>query len=174
VIIPTPLLVKAAPYAIAVVVGGGWFAANQSHQRAIGRRDEQLRVDKLTIASLKDQASRQTIQYHTDTIRLRETRTHYDTLVARFRETITAPAETIAVPAETVRVIVRAADSTILACGLVVSSCEARLATANELSANYQHQLILTRAAVPSAFHIWAGRVGWLAGGIGVGYILRR
>jgi len=37
--IPTPLLLKAAPYAIAAVMAGGWYAKHNYAEREIGRRD---------------------------------------------------------------------------------------------------------------------------------------
>jgi len=172
-ILPAPLLWKVAPYAIAVLVGGGWFLNHDRQQRAIGARDTLLKQDRMTIAALEDNAKHQAVQYTTDTVRLHEVTTQWRTITAHYRDTL-AVHDTVSVPVERVREVVRAGDSTIAACALVVSDCNQRLTTATAIGENYRNQLQLTKAAVPNAFSVWGWRVLWGAAGAGVGYLLRR
>ncbi len=169
------LLKTAAPYAIAAVIGTGWYAGHNANQRAIGARDVLLHQDQLTIAALEETAKYQRVQYKTDTLRLTVVRSRWDTLTQRFHDTTSVVVhDTTPVPVIQVREIVRAGDSTQAACGVVVASCESRLATAGQELATTRAQLGLVQSAVPSAFRQWTTRVAWAVGGFGLGWIARR
>jgi hypothetical protein len=172
-LIPASLLKSAAPYALAAVVGSGAFASFVHQQRQIGVRDERLRVDQITIAALADSARRQAIVYVRDTMVLRQTVRRWDTVTARFHDS-TLVHDTVSVPVERVREVVRAGDSTIHACALVVSDCQSRLTTALAIGENYRQQLALTKSAVPSRWAVWWPRIVWGAAGVAGGYLLRR
>ncbi len=171
--IPTPLLLKAAPYAIAALVGGGWYAANNAHQRTIGAQRVLLAQDRLTIAALEDSARRQEVRYRVDTVRLRQVVSRWDTLTRAYHDTTSVVVhDTTPVPVVQVREIVRAGDSAQAACGVVVASCEQRLTIAAQEVATMRNQVTLTKGAVPSAWRVWSGRALWGGAGVGLGWLI--
>ena len=113
------LLLKAAPYLIAVAVGGGWLLSHDARQRELGALRERLRTADSLLVGAEARTSRLDSVVRVDTVHLRriETRTvrlidtllHSDTVTLTQRESV----------------LVFVADSLVTACRSAVDSCTA-------------------------------------------------
>jgi len=141
-----PILLKAAPYGIAVLLAGGWWIGHNRAEQEKGALRERLRVTDSSLAVAEKRAPKIDSIVRTDTVRLRriETRTvtlldtllHSDTVVLTRRESV----------------LVFVADS-------LVRSCRATVDALTDQCANLRERLRLTeiqrdsyRRLVPSGF----------------------
>jgi hypothetical protein len=142
----SPLLLKAAPYGIAVLLAGGWWIGHNRAEREKGALRERLRVTDSSLAVAVKRAPRIDSIVKVDTVKLRrvETRTitlldtllHSDTVVLTKRESV----------------LVFVADS-------LVRQCRATVDALTDQCANLRERLRLTeiqrdsyRRLVPSGF----------------------
>lgn len=157
-----PIISKAAPWVMAIAIGGGWWLNHNRAEQEKGALRERLRNADSTLAVANARAPRIDSIVRTDTVRLRrvETRTvtlldtllHSDTVVLTKRESV----------------LVFVADS-------LVRQCRATVDALNDQCANLRERLRLTeiradayRRLQPSGFQklqstLVAGAAGALA-----------
>lgn len=160
------------PYAALAVVGGGWYEANNAHQRALGALQEQLKARDAQIATLTQRRDSILTVFKTDTLRLVAYRTRYDTVVSRLLDTILVHHTTL----DTVRVPVHVlvtADSAYRACGRALASCEALAATEHQRADLYRLQLGDVLKTQPGFFRRWGERVALFGVGVLGGRAIR-
>lgn len=163
---------------LAVVLAGvlGWQGYKADLRRE-GAMNERIHARELTIAALAKQgaalaakvAQKDTV-YHTDTLRLAGTRSHYDGVVNNLPDALKAD------PA--VKEILHAADAERNACSVVVQTCEQRvalrdlrIAVLDSANRTYEAQLADVKKR-PGFFTRAAGKVPWILGGVVAGRVL--
>jgi hypothetical protein len=162
------LLSKAAPYVIAIAVGGGWWLSHNAKQRQIGAMRERLRVSDSTLAVREAEGARLDTVFRRDTIRLtrviQRTTTLLDTLLHSDTVTLT----------QRESVLVFVADSLVGACTAAVDSCTA-------LNSNLIQRLQLTeqqrdayRVLIPTGFQRARGSLRDALIGAAITYLLVR
>lgn len=163
------IVLKVAPYVVAIGLLGGAWAEHNAHERALGAIQERLKSrDSIITVITKSRDSLATV-FRSDTIRFAVWRTRYDTTVATLLDTILihhTTHDTVRVP---VRVLVTA-DSAYQSCKATIFTCEALVAKERQRADLYSAQLHDVMASQPSFIATWLPRLGAL----GVGYVVGR
>jgi hypothetical protein len=157
------LLKQAAPYVLALAIGGGWLLSHNAKQRELGAaavRDSinAIRIQALTLLKVE----RDTIYQKDTVIKWR--------VVARAETLLTTllKSDTVTLTRRE-SVIVFAADSAIQACRSIVLNCEARVAVRDSLiSSITADRDVWKRRGQPSFLSRLTTAVKWTAIGYGI------
>lgn len=138
------------------------YAANNAHQRAIGREQVLTAQARSDAAKWKRTADSLAKSYHIDTVRLTKIRKVTDSLtltVDRWKH-------------DTVKVVeyVTKADSTIRVCSQALQTCEARVGAERQRVIAAQREIASLKASQPSKARKWLG----MAISAGAGYAIGR
>ena len=141
-----PLLIKAAPYGIALLLGAGLLYTHNAKQREIGALRERLHVTDSTLAVRNAEGRKVDSVFRVDTVRLTrriasvttliDTLLHSDTVTLTKRESV----------------LVFVADSLVRQCRETVESCTAVQANLRERLALTETQRDAYRRLQPSGF----------------------
>lgn len=143
-----PLLIKAAPYAIAAVLLVSMKVQYDRNQRAIGAMAERLRTADSTLAVAVAAGARLAVKYDEDTAAFSTELAAWKAMKRRIVQKLeTLPPRTVPGPERivvrdttrlpTLEEILNAADATIQKCSIALTTCESRIA-------NLQQQLTAT------------------------------
>jgi len=142
----SPLLIKAAPYGIAVLLAGGFWILHNAKQREIGALRERLHVTDSALKVAAARAPRLDSVFVRDTLRLTKritvTQTLIDTLLHSDTVTLTKRES----------VLVFVADSLVRQCRETVASCTAVQANLRERLRLTEIQRDAYRRLQPSGF----------------------
>lgn len=137
-----PWQLKLGVTLISLIVGSGVFASYNAIQREIGRRDVLLSVTRADLKRAKVRIDSLERAYRVDTLRMWRTVRTLDTLtvnVERWKH-------------DTLKVVeyVAKADTTIKACTMALSTCEARVGAERDGRLAAEKQVKLLQSQMPS------------------------
>lgn len=161
-----PLLLKAAPYLVVLLVAGGWRYSDVRRQRTIGQLNERLHIADSTLVVARQDSAELATRYATERTVWGSDSARWVALVRRARARVETlpplPGETIPGPERIVIVrdstpptfdeILRQADATIRSCSTALGTCEERIGNAERRAALFEQQRDAYRRLQPSGF----------------------
>ena len=140
--LPQSLLLKAAPYVLAIGLAGGWYIANNHHQQQVGAMRERAKTLVAKADSLNARIADVARHVSKDTVVVVRVATEYDTLYQDREHRIT---DTIFV-----KEILAKGDTLVRACRMLVADCALANARKDTMIANLHDQLRLETRLRPS------------------------
>ena len=152
-------------WGLAVVIGLTLWSSNNRHHEEIGAMRERMKQDAATIARQERAAETLGVRLRVDTVRVRQTVTHFDTLVQQERITDTV----------WVRETIAAADTAVKACRRALNDCAVIVPLKDSIIAKLKVRLReQTKLTRPSKYGLAVKLAGAAALGYGLHALVHR